>query len=96
MYAEGIPTINYGLRGLAYLEVELTGPNRDLHSGSFGGSVANPINELAKLISKLHDKNGKITVPNFYKDVLPFTKKENDNIKNLKILRCKICQRIGS
>ena len=84
LYAEGIPTINYGLRGLAYLEVELTGPNRDLHSGSFGGSVANPINELAKLISKLHDKNGKVTVPNFYKDVLPFTKIENDNIKNLK------------
>lgn len=84
LYAEGIPTINYGLRGLAYLEVELTGPNRDLHSGSFGGSVANPINELAKLISKLHDKNGKVTIPNFYKGVLPFTKKENENIKNLK------------
>jgi acetylornithine deacetylase/succinyl-diaminopimelate desuccinylase-like protein len=84
LYAEGTPTINYGLRGLAYLEIELTGPNRDLHSGSFGGSVANPINELAKLISKLQDKNGKITVPNFYKDVAPFTKKEKDNIKNLK------------
>ncbi|MCP5064906.1 MAG: dipeptidase [Ignavibacteriae bacterium] len=84
LYAEGIPTINYGLRGLAYLEVELTGPNVDLHSGSFGGSVANPINELAKLISKLQDKNGKITVPDFYKDVLPFTKKENDNIASLK------------
>jgi acetylornithine deacetylase/succinyl-diaminopimelate desuccinylase-like protein len=84
LYAEGIPTINYGLRGLAYLEVELTGPNKDLHSGSFGGSVANPINELARLINKLQDKNNKITVPNFYKDVLPFTKKENDNIKNLK------------
>ena len=84
LYAEGIPTINYGLRGLAYLEVELTGPNKDLHSGSFGGSVANPINELARLINKLHDKNNKITVPNFYKDVLPFTKKENENIKKLK------------
>jgi acetylornithine deacetylase/succinyl-diaminopimelate desuccinylase-like protein len=63
LYAEGVPTINYGLRGLAYLEVELTGPNKDLHSGSFGGSVANPINELARLINKLQDKNGKITVP---------------------------------
>jgi acetylornithine deacetylase/succinyl-diaminopimelate desuccinylase-like protein len=84
LYAEGVPTINYGLRGLAYLEIELTGPNRDLHSGSFGGSVANPINELGKLISKLIDKNGRITVPNFYKDVVPFTKKEKENIKNLK------------
>lgn len=84
LYAEGVPTINYGLRGLAYMEVEITGPNRDLHSGSFGGSVANPINELAKLISKLIHKNGRITIPNFYKDVLPFTKKEIDNIKSLK------------
>ena len=46
LYAKGIPTINYGLRGLAYMEIEVTGPNKDLHSGSFGGSVANPINEL--------------------------------------------------
>jgi acetylornithine deacetylase/succinyl-diaminopimelate desuccinylase-like protein len=51
MYAPGIPTINYGLRGLAYMEIEVTGPNRDLHSGSFGGGIANPINELAKIIS---------------------------------------------
>jgi len=70
LYADGVPTINYGLRGLAYMEVEITGPNRDLHSGSFGGAFANPINELAKLISKLHDKNNKVTIPNFYKDVL--------------------------
>lgn len=84
LYAEGIPTINYGLRGLCYMEVELTGPNRDLHSGSFGGAVANPINELAKLISKLVDKNGKITIPNFYKDVQKLTKKERELIKKLK------------
>ncbi len=84
LYKEGTPTLNYGLRGLSYMEVELTGPNKDLHSGSFGGSVANPINELAKIISKLHDKNGKVTIPDFYKDVLPFTKKEIENINNLK------------
>ncbi len=95
LYAKGIPTINYGLRGLAYLEVELTGPNKDLHSGSFGGSVANPINELAKLISKLHDKNGKVTVPNFYKDVLPFTKKEKDNIIALKFSDAKYARELG-
>jgi acetylornithine deacetylase/succinyl-diaminopimelate desuccinylase-like protein len=95
LYAEGVPTINYGLRGLAYLEVELTGPNKDLHSGSFGGSVANPINELARLINKLQDKNGKITVPNFYKDVLPFTKKENENIKTLKFSDTKYAKELG-
>jgi len=95
LYAEGVPTINYGLRGLAYLEVELTGPNRDLHSGSFGGSVANPVNELARLINKLMDKNGKITIPNFYKDVVPFTKKEKENIKKLKFSDAKYAKDLG-
>jgi acetylornithine deacetylase/succinyl-diaminopimelate desuccinylase-like protein len=84
LYADGIPTIGYGLRGLCYMEVELTTVNRDLHSGTFGGAVANPINELAKIIAKLHDKNGKITIPKFYDDVLPLTKKEKENIKSLK------------
>lgn len=84
LYGEGIPTINYGLRGLSYMEIEITGPNRDLHSGSYGGAVANPINELARLISKLQDKNGKITIPNFYKDVLKLTKKEKENFERLK------------
>ncbi len=83
MYAPGIPTINYGLRGLAYMEIEVVGPNRDLHSGSFGGGIANPINELAKIISKLQDKNGKITIPEFYKDVKVLTKKERENYKKL-------------
>lgn len=84
MYAKGIPTITYGLRGLLYMEIEVTGPNKDLHSGSFGGAVANPITELAKIISKLHDKNGKATIPNFYKNVLNPTKKEKENFKSLK------------
>ena len=84
MYAPGRPTISYGLRGLCYMEVEMIGPNRDLHSGSFGGAVANPVNEMAKLISKLIDKNGKITIPNFYKDVQKLTKKERENIKSLR------------
>lgn len=84
MYNAGIPTITYGLRGLLYMEVEVTGANRDLHSGSFGGAVANPINELAKIISQLQDKNQKVTIPNFYKDVLKVTKKEKENFKRLK------------
>ena len=84
LYGEGIPTIGYGLRGLCYMEIEVTAANRDLHSGTFGGAVANPINELAKIIAKLHDKNGKITIPKFYDDVLPLTKKERENFKRLK------------
>ena len=84
LYGEGIPTIGYGLRGLCYMEIEVTAANKDLHSGTFGGAVANPINELAKIIAKLHDKNGKITIPKFYDDVVPLTKKERDNFKCLK------------
>jgi acetylornithine deacetylase/succinyl-diaminopimelate desuccinylase-like protein len=95
MYAPGVPTINYGLRGLAYLEVTLTGPNRDLHSGSFGGALANPINELAKIISKLHDKNNKVTIPNFYKDVKKITKKEKENIKSLRFSDRKFTKEYG-
>jgi len=92
LYGPDIPTINYGLRGLSYFEIELTGPNRDLHSGSFGGGIANPINELAKLISKLHDKNGKVTVPNFYKDVQKLSKKEKENFKDLKFSDAKFAK----
>lgn len=83
LYAPGQPTICYGLRGLCYMEIEVTGPNRDLHSGTYGGAVANPINILADIISKLHDKNRKITIPGFYDDVVKATKKERDNFKLL-------------
>lgn len=64
------PSITTGLRGLAYMEVEVTGPNQDLHSGLYGGAVANPINTLSKLIASLHDENNKIAIPGFYDDVL--------------------------
>jgi len=64
------PSITTGLRGLAYMEVEVTGPNMDLHSGLFGGAVANPINILARLIASLHDENNRIAIPGFYDDVL--------------------------
>ncbi|MEY4906231.1 MAG: hypothetical protein RLZZ292_4046 [Bacteroidota bacterium] len=63
------PSITTGVRGLAYMEVEVVGPNRDLHSGVYGGGVANPINVLAKMIASLHDKNGHITIKGFYDDV---------------------------
>ena len=69
MIANDIPSITTGLRGLCYVEVELTGPNRDLHSGLYGGAVANPINILAKMISALHDQQGQIAIPGFYDKV---------------------------
>lgn len=70
--ANDIPSIDSGLRGLAYMEVEVTGPNRDLHSGVYGGAVANPINILCKMIAACHDENNHITIPAFYKDVLDY------------------------
>lgn len=69
MIAQDIPSITTGLRGLSYVEVEVTGPNKDLHSGIFGGAVANPANVLAKLIASLTDENNRITIPGFYDDV---------------------------
>jgi acetylornithine deacetylase/succinyl-diaminopimelate desuccinylase-like protein len=64
------PSITAGLRGLSYMEVEVTGPNRDLHSGVYGGAVANPANVLSKMIASLHDENGRVTIPGFYDQVV--------------------------
>ena len=76
MIAKDIPSITTGLRGLSYIEVEVTGPNRDLHSGLYGGAVANPINVLTKMIASLHDENNHITIPGFYDKVKELTKDE--------------------
>ncbi len=76
MIAMDIPSITVGLRGLSYLEVEVTGPNRDLHSGIYGGAVGNPANLLAKMIASLTDENNRITIPGFYDDVLPVSDEE--------------------
>ena len=70
------PSITVGLRGLSYLEVEITGPNKDLHSGVYGGAVANPINILTKLIAEMHDEDGRITIPGFYDEVIEYSDKE--------------------
>lgn len=83
LYGPNIPTLTYGLRGLCYMEVVVTGPNRDLHSGTFGGGVDNPINVLTEMISRLKDNNGKIKIPGFYDDVVNLTKKEKENFKKL-------------
>ena len=83
MFAKGVPSICYGLRGLAYMQIDLVGPNKDLHSGSFGGTVHNPIQALSEIIAQLHDRNGKVTIPGFYTGVLPLTKKERNAYKKL-------------
>ena len=95
LYEEGTPSLTYGLRGLTYAEVEVTGPKRDLHSGEYGGAVANPINILAEMISKLHDKNGRVTIPGFYNDVLKLTKKEKENYKKLKFSEKKFAKELN-
>jgi acetylornithine deacetylase/succinyl-diaminopimelate desuccinylase-like protein len=74
--ANDTPSIDVGLRGLSYMEVEVTGSNRDLHSGVYGGAVANPINVLSKMIASLHDENNHITIPNFYDDVVELNSEE--------------------
>lgn len=76
MIANDTPSIDVGLRGLSYIEVEVTGPNRDLHSGVYGGAVANPINILAKMIASMHDENNHITIPGFYDKVVELTAAE--------------------
>jgi acetylornithine deacetylase/succinyl-diaminopimelate desuccinylase-like protein len=76
MISNDQPSITTGLRGLSYVEVEITGPNRDLHSGLYGGAVANPINILTKMIASLHDENNHITIPQFYDKVLELTNQE--------------------
>ena len=78
--ANDIPSINVGLRGIAYMEVEVTGANRDLHSGTYGGAVANPINILAKMIAEMKDSNNHITIPGFYDDVRELSKTERDEM----------------
>ena len=84
MIANDVPSITVGLRGLAYLEVEVTGPNRDLHSGTYGGAVPNPINALCEMIAKLiDDKTRKITIPGFYDDVLTISDEEKQAIKDI-------------
>src|ERR1700691_3677142 len=76
MLARGVPSITYGLRGLNYYQIEITGPAQDLHSGIFGGAVPNPITILCELFAKLHDKNSRVAIPGFYDDVANLSKAE--------------------
>jgi acetylornithine deacetylase/succinyl-diaminopimelate desuccinylase-like protein len=83
MIGKETPSITTGLRGLAYWEIEVDGPNRDLHSGHFGGAVKNPINALCEILSRIVDQNGKITIPHFYDDVLPIPEEERKMIAQI-------------
>ena len=76
------PSLETGLRGLSYVEVEVTGPNRDLHSGVYGGAVANPATILAKMIASMHDENNHITIPGFYNNVIDLTTEERKALNN--------------
>jgi acetylornithine deacetylase/succinyl-diaminopimelate desuccinylase-like protein len=80
MIASDIPSVTVGLRGLSYMEVELTGPNRDLHSGLFGGAVVNPVNALCKMIASLTNENNEITIKGFYDDVMVLNREERDEM----------------
>ena len=76
MLSEKVPSINCGMRGLSYLEVKVTGPNKDLHSGHYGGAVANPITVLCEMIATLHDEDGRVAVPGFYDKVVELSRKD--------------------
>lgn len=82
-FARGLPAITYGLRGLVYEEVFLTGPSHDLHSGLYGGTVPNPANVLGELIASLHDKDGRVNIPGFYDDVVDLTPTEREEWRSL-------------
>lgn len=84
LYGPGQPALVYGLRGLAYMEIKVTGPNRDLHSGTYGGGVANPLNALCHIIDRLRDaETGKILIPGFYDDVRPLESWEREEMAKL-------------
>jgi acetylornithine deacetylase/succinyl-diaminopimelate desuccinylase-like protein len=94
-FEKGVPSICYGLRGIVYVQIEVVGSNRDLHSGSYGGAVHNPIQALAEIIAQLHDKNGRITIPGFYDEVRRLTKKEREAYRELPWSETKYAKGLG-
>jgi len=95
-FAPGQPAITYGLRGIAYYELRLTGPQRDLHSGSFGGAVVNPANALTSMLSKLIDAKGRIQVPGFYDDVVELSAEERRQFADLPFDEAAYLAEVGS
>jgi acetylornithine deacetylase/succinyl-diaminopimelate desuccinylase-like protein len=95
MFADEVPSLCYGLRGMSYMEITVTGPNRDLHSGVFGGAVANPANALCAIIAKLTDEYGRITIPGFYDDVKALTPEERSEYANLPFDESAYCKELN-
>jgi acetylornithine deacetylase/succinyl-diaminopimelate desuccinylase-like protein len=95
MLGENTPSITTGLRGLSYWQIEVTGPNRDLHSGIFGGTVANPLNELCNIIAGMKDDKGKITIPGFYNDVIEASDNEREKISMVPFNEMEYMKNIG-
>jgi acetylornithine deacetylase/succinyl-diaminopimelate desuccinylase-like protein len=95
IFSNDVPSITTGLRGLSYLEVEVTGPNRDLHSGVYGGGVGNPINVLCDMIHSLLDENNQITIPGFYDDVQELTQKEREEMAKIPFNEVEYMQELG-
>lgn len=95
MLAPELPSLTTGLRGLAYWEIEVTGPNRDLHSGHFGGAVANPVNVLCELLARMTDENGRITVPGFYDDVEELSDEEREMLAGIPFDEARYKKAIG-
>ena len=95
MLGNDTPSIDVGLRGLSYVEIEVTGPNRDLHSGVYGGAVANPINILAQMIAKLQDHQNRITIPGFYDDVQELTAEERAALNAAPFNQVEYCNDLG-
>jgi len=96
MLAKGVPSITYGLRGLNYYQIELTGPVRDLHSGVYGGAVPNPLTILSELFAKLHDKNFRVTVPGFYDKVAAVSKAERKALNSLPWKKKAFAEAVGA
>jgi acetylornithine deacetylase/succinyl-diaminopimelate desuccinylase-like protein len=95
MYDRGVPAICYGLRGLAYFELHVQGPNVDLHSGSYGGAIGNPAEMLARIIARLKDDDGRILVPGFYDDVRPLSDEEREKLSQLPFDDERLRQEVG-
>ena len=96
MLAKGVPSITYGLRGLNYYQIDLTGPVRDLHSGVYGGAVPNPLTILGELIAKLHDKNFRVTVPGFYDKVAKVSAAERKSLNSLPWKKKAFAEAVGA
>jgi len=94
-FGPGKPAITYGLKGLAYFELRLSGPKQDLHSGTFGGAVTNPANALAKMLAALRDEDGRVTIQGFYDDVVALTDREREQFRQLDFSEPEFMRKIG-